>query len=258
MHIGAGCTAVRTVAMRGGEEQVPPGGAALELRALILAGGPGSAICPLANARSPHEFPMADGRSALHHAFDYLASQGIRDVAVLQSQDPTTGRRTFVNAVSTDAVNLVALVDDGLRGTAGAMVAARSFVDNSPFLVVALPIWLNGIDLRAIVREHVDWNAAVTVVATTAPTGRLGQDTIALESDGGSVRRVTSCSPEAPIDGLRPAGLYVFDSRVLDDIDVDGYTDIQELLLPALLARGARVRVHQLSSPPPRLDDISQ
>ena len=258
MHIGAGCTAVRTVAMRGGEEQVPPGGAALELRALILAGGPGSAICPLANARSPHEFPMADGRSALHHAFDYLASQGICDVAVLQSQDPTTGRRTFVNAVSTDAVNLVALVDDGLRGTAGAMVAARSFVDNSPFLVVALPIWLNGIDLRAIVREHVDWNAAVTVVATTAPTGRLGQDTIALESDGGSVRRVTSCSPEAPIDGLRPAGLYVFDSRVLDDIDVDGYTDIQELLLPALLARGARVRVHQLSSPPPRLDDISQ
>jgi lipopolysaccharide/colanic/teichoic acid biosynthesis glycosyltransferase/dTDP-glucose pyrophosphorylase len=244
--------------MRAGEEQVRPAAGPIELRALILAGGPGSAVCPLANARSPHEFPMADGRTALDHALDCLASQGIRDVAVLQSQDPTTGRRTFVNAVSTNTVNLVELVDDGLRGTAGAMVAARSFVGNAPFLVIAVPVWLNGIDLRAIAREHVDWKAAATVVATTPTTGQLGQDSIALETDGGSVRRLMSCGHKTAITGLLPVGLYVFDPRVLDEIDADGYTDIKELLLPALLARGAQVRVHQISSPPPRLDDISE
>ncbi len=201
---------------------------------------------------------MADGRTALHHTFDYLASQGIRDVAVLHSRDPTTGHCTLVNSVSTDTVNLVALVDDGLRGTAGAMVAARSFVGNAPFLVIAFPVWLNGIDLRAIVRGHVGCNAAATVVATTATTDQLGQDLIALETKSGFVCRLTPCAHEASIEGLLPAGLYVFDPRVLDDIDADGYTDIKELLLPALLARGARVRVHQIPGPLPRLDDISQ
>lgn len=249
---------VTTFAVPGGEDRVTSQGAAPELRALILAGGPGSAVCPLANARSPHEFPMADGRTALHHAFDCLASQGIRDVAVLQSQDPTTGRRTFMNTVSTNAIKLVQLVDDGLRGTAGAMVAAQSFVGNAPFLVIALPLWLDGIDLRAIAREHVDQNAAATVVVTTATEGQLDQDSIALETEDGFVRRLISRVDNAPIDGLRLAGIYVFDPQVLGDVDADGYTDIKELLLPALLARGARVRVHQIPSPPPRLDDISQ
>lgn len=237
---------------------VSPESAACEVSALILAGGPGSAVCPLANVRSPHEFPMADGRTALHHALDCLASQGVRDVAVLQSEDPTTGRRTFVSDVSTDTVHLVELVDDGLRGTAGAMVAARSFVGNGPFLVIAMPVWLRGIDLRAIAREHVDSNAAVTVVATTARTGPFDRDSIALEAEGDSVRRLITCAQDAPLDGLRSAGIYVFDARVLDDIDADAYTDIKEQLLPALLGRGARVRVHRLPGPPPRLDDISE
>src|SRR5262249_14290437 len=54
-------------------------------------------------------------------------------------------------------------------------------------------------------------------------------------------------------ESLSPAGVFVFDARVLSHIPETGYQDIKEMLIPRLYRAGERVRMHSACGACPRV-----
>jgi mannose-1-phosphate guanylyltransferase len=113
------------------------------------------------------------------------------------------------------------------RGAAGC-VRDAGLLAGTRTLVVADATAIPTLDLRDVLASHRASSAAVTVV---------------VHRDG---------SPSAP---PAPAGIYVFDRRVLEQVSASGFQDIKENLIPRLHRAGERVLAHEAPSFCPHVFD---
>lgn len=107
------------------------------------------------------------------------------------------------------------------RGPAGCLKDLEGWLGGEAFLVIQATGFYD-FDLQAMMCQHVDSGAAITVGATVA-------------SNAGYDRH------------LQPAGVYVMDAGVLGLINAVGYQDIKEQLLPKAIAGGMAVRCHTIT-----------
>ncbi len=205
-------------------------------RAVILAGGPGSASFSLAQCYPPIMFTMFDGRPLVAHMVDHLRHAGVESVIVALSKGtPSLDRATrTILELADDDFAIGVRADNGYKGTAGALRGLERTPEQNGLLVIGGPMWLDGLNLAAMWADHERSGSAATV-AVEDRIG-LGELEHCVIDDQGLISGVSvrheCCGNEKQV--LRPSGVYVLGNEVFDYLDDDGYADIKEQLIPWL------------------------
>jgi NDP-sugar pyrophosphorylase family protein len=160
------------------------------------------------------------------YALRWLSSAGPEHIAVCRN----THSRSAVSAIWPlwTSMRLSFVEDTTPRGPAGCVRDAALLSAASTIVVVEGSI-IPTTDIDAVLDAHRHSNAALTVVVHQEANKATG-----------SV-------------GATPAGIYVFERRILGLISAVGYQDIKEHLIPALRNRQERVLAHVAQSVSPRV-----
>lgn len=152
------------------------------------------------------------------YALRWLRDGGIPR-ATLCANSASRAVRSYLGGGSRLTMSLEYHEDWTPRGAAGCVrdAAARADAD---MLVVADGTSIPAVNIGLLLDDHRSANAALTIVVHHDRQARAG---------------------ERP---LNPAGIYVFDRRVLDYIPETGFQDIKETLIPRLYKAGERVVTH--------------
>ncbi|WP_276271752.1 nucleotidyltransferase family protein [Haloarcula litorea] len=204
------------------------------MKALILAGGPGTRLRPEV---SDIPKPMADvaDRPFLEWQLDLLEANGVTDVVISIGYEGEVIRDHFGDG-SGFGVDVEYVVEDEPLGTGGAVREARPLLaDEDEFLVINGDTYLD-IDLSAFVAFHRD-QPTVSSLALSRVTERKKGGFVDLEGD--RVRQFVETEREGGIvnAGFRLFGPGVFDympdrtrfqlsevfERLVDDDEVTGY-----------------------------------
>ena len=221
-----------------------------QTKTVILAGGTSTAKFPLANCYPKFTFPLADGEPVLSHLLYHLKKSGIRDVAVVTSD--SHNHHVDDRSVDSNGLDISWIVDDGLRGSAGALRPLEDFVGRAPFLVLDASVLLDGVDLSSIMAAHETHKPSVTVVVEDVRDDQAA-DSVELNGMGTILNDQQIHDLHKNSGAMLSSGLYVFDPCVLREMDDDGYCDLKEQLLPALHRSGRLMRSHRVAKPVGRI-----
>ncbi len=231
-----------------------------EVKAVVLAGGLGTARCSAMNAYSSLLFPMLDCQPLLHHLLGQLRAHGIREVAVTLSADGVRSDRLFdeLSRIPPSEMTVHWQIDDGNRGSAGALKELEGFLSSGPALVLHPSVWLDGFELDAMWMEHRTRGSTVTMLLESPAKSRSDLDSVDLDSEGA----VRSCSnvheSREKRSTLRPAGVYLIEPEVFDFVEPGRYVDLAEQLLGWLSKDGYPVRGYVAKRPLRRFEDAAQ
>jgi NDP-sugar pyrophosphorylase family protein len=131
-----------------------------------------------------------------------------------------------------------------LRGTAGALMGAATFLRAGGDFLVASADGVHDVELAALVERHRESGAIATI---TVKRIERPETCAIVDLDGdGRVRRFVEKPPPGEVfTDLASIGIYCFSSEVLDAIQGDRPFDIAGELIPALLARGDHVAAYE-------------
>jgi NDP-sugar pyrophosphorylase family protein len=129
-----------------------------------------------------------------------------------------------------------------LRGTAGALVGARTFLGDD--FLVASADGVHEIDFAALVDHHHRGGAAATITVKRIERPETCA-IVGLDERGFVERFVEKPEPAEAFTDLASIGVYCFRSEVLDLIPGDQPFDIAGELIPALLAAGLPVTAYR-------------
>jgi NDP-sugar pyrophosphorylase family protein len=178
------------------------------LKAVILAGGVRASQEVDGLPRSLWPFPT---ESLLAGVIRFLQERGVEAIAICAN-----GHSAQVKAALADAFTNIHYAEDRVpRGPAGCIRDLQAWIGDDSFLVVQGTGHFN-IDLNALLTEHAETKAAITVAA------------------------------KGHKDALEPAGIYAMSSAVFGLISDVGFQDIKEQLLPKAREAKLGVRVHRV------------
>jgi mannose-1-phosphate guanylyltransferase len=207
------------------------------VKAFVLAAGLGTRLRPLTD-QVPKCLVEIGGRPMLDHWLDALAAAGVDDVLVNvhhlhekveKHVAARAGRPPFVRVVH----------ESELLGSAGTLRANRDFVAGESHFLAIYADNLTTFDIGRLVDAHRAAPTLATMAVFHAP--RPEQCGIVEVEDGLVVRFEEK--PAHPRSDLANAGLYVFDSAVLDLIEGQPPVDIGRHVLPQLIGRSRVVDV---------------
>jgi glucose-1-phosphate adenylyltransferase len=232
---------------------------------LLLAGGEGSRMKALTEARAKPVLPFAGVYRLIDFPLSNCVHSGIADVWVVEQFQPhalndhllngrpwdldrnTGGLRIMPPYTGTDESGWA-------QGNADAIFRNRRFIrEFAPDLLLVLSAdHVYTLDYRDVIDAHQAWGAAVTMVTTQVPTEQAGRfGTVCVGDDG----RVTDFEykPERPRSGTVTTEVFVYEAgTLLDTLDAlangsgddggngDGakLADFGHQLLPTLVGEG--------------------
>ena len=227
------------------------------MKAVIIAGSPGTAILPLANYYPKLAFPVANQPLAVH-LLNVLENNNIDDIAIISAGNSKFEQviNDSIGKPSYKAINLQYFTEQKPRGTAGCLKQATDFVGNEPFLVITPNIFLGDLDLSDILAYHRQKNSVVTVALSQYKNGRNGLDNIVIGENG----HIKKCFKLHHSKDKRRVfavnGLYVFNPEVLHEIPDHDYMDIQEQLIPRLSDKGLPVCAYEINGSIKMIHDL--
>lgn len=181
---------------------------------VVLAGVHAWGSCVLEEAVCRPLLPVAL-QPLICYPLRWLQRGGVTGVSVCGNSDTSLLRRKLGRG-ETLQVGLDYYEDVMPRGPAGCVRDAALETDCQTIVVVDGTI-IPAVDFSALLAQHQRTGAAVTLVVASTTDADTG-----------------ACVHE-------PAGIYVFDRRVLDSIPSKGYQDIKESLIPKLYRAGERI-----------------
>jgi exosortase len=185
------------------------------LNIIVLTGGRDFGRCLLATRLPTALWPVA-GSPALERLLENLTEQGIRHVTICSNGDSSLIRNS-IGALNGLKINYL---DEPLPvGTAGAVRDASRSVGDSLILVVPANI-VQPPAVDTLISIHQKGGTDMTVMFNSADN-------------------------DCRIPG-QAVGIYVFDSSILKYIPEDGYFDIKEGLIPALVRDDRTIRAATL------------
>ncbi len=210
------------------------------MQAMILAGGKGTRLRPL-TVNTPKPIVPICNRAFLLYQIDMLRRAGITDIALCLSYQPSKIEQLLGDG-SDFGVRLRYTVEPQPMGTAGAYKFAAEFI-TEPTVVFNGDI-LTDLDLKAVIREHQERQAAATVVLQTVADPRA-YGLVETEADG-RVRcfREKPQTPEEITTNNINAGTYVLEPHILDFIPVGASYSFEYNLFPSLLEKGEKFYAH--------------
>ncbi len=210
------------------------------IKALILAGGKGARLRPLALHIPKPIVPLAN-IPFLFFQIDHIKRAGITEIILSLSYQPRKIEDIFGDGTKY-GVTMRYTHEDLPRGTAGAFKAAENLIDDTT--IVFNGDVLTDTDLNEVLRYHVEKHAAATIV-TARVMNPAGYGLVESGTDG-RVVRFTEKPPEDEITGDNVnAGIYVLERSVLDHIPTEGPQSFERDIFPALLAQGAHICSYQ-------------
>lgn len=165
-------------------------------------------------------------RPLISFSLAWLQQAGIRSIAVCGNRN-SRGVQATVLKQNSDDLELTYIEDAMPRGAAGCVRDAAVATDSQTFVVID-GCMVPELDLDALLRTHQQSGAVATIVVSPEPRR------------GGSPLQV-------------PAGIYVFERRVIDMISRHGFVDIKEHLIPKLVKAGERILPYIFRSDMPRV-----
>ena len=205
------------------------------VRAVLLAAGLGTRLAPLTTAVPKILAPLA-GRTLLEHQLEYLARQGIEEVAI-NAHHHAEAVTEFLGARHLPPRVCVS-VERELLGTAGALEPLREFI-SGPTVVLYGDVLIDA-DLEAVVAAHVDCRSAATLTYYES-SSLEGKGLLDLDHDRRIrtfVEKPDSPPPRANVN----AGLYVISGAVLDHVRPGA--DFGRDVWPEMLAAGEPLYGH--------------
>lgn len=216
----------------------------MPLKGLLLAGGHGTRLRPLTFTGNKHMIPIAN-QPMLYYGLRHLKEAGVQEVGIILGPI-TEGIREAVGDGSAFGVRVEYIVQGEPRGLAHAVLVARSFLGEDPFLM-----YLGDNLLESGPRAYLD------AFATGSPAAVVGAVAVDEPSHYGVVEldgadRIVSIEekPKKPRSNLALVGVYLFTPEVHEVIrelrpSPRGELEITDAIR-ALSERTGRVRVVRL------------
>jgi NDP-sugar pyrophosphorylase family protein len=243
------------------------------MRGMILAAGYGTRLWPLTIDRAKPALPFM-GRPLVGYVAEYLARYGCRDIAV-NLHHRSESVRAALGDGSRFGVRLTYVEEPTILGTSGALDNARSFFDDSPFVVINGKI-ATDIDLQAALDTHRETGALATLILRPNPArerystvevrdGRVlgfGSAPPPFESDnagdaasvspggeGGGAREINiegehTEGEHAASVPLMFTGIQILEPRIFDYIPRGVFSHSTVDVYPQAMARGETVAAH--------------
>src|SRR5512147_2974606 len=187
------------------------------LKALILAGGKGARLRPLALHTPKPIVPLAN-IPFLFFQIDHIKRAGITEIILGLSYQPRKITDIFGDGMKY-GVTMRYTYEDLPRGTAGALKAAENLIDDA--VVVLNGDVLTDADIREVIQFHQEHKSEATIV-TARVMNPSGYGMVEAGHDGRVVRFLEK-PPEDEITGdTINAGIYVLERSVLGRISSEG------------------------------------
>jgi mannose-1-phosphate guanylyltransferase len=203
-----------------------------ELRALVLAAGAGTRLRPLTETL-PKPLAPVGGRPVVARLLERLAALDLDAVALNLHHGAELIERVL-------GPGPVYLREEWLRGTAGALAGAESFLVAGGDFLVASADGVHDIDMAGLMRRHLQSGAAATITVKRIARPQIAA-IVELDAAGLVQRFVEKPGPFDAFTDLASIGVYCFTPAVLELIPRDRPFDIAGDLIPALLAGGLTV-----------------
>jgi len=206
------------------------------IKALILAGGKGARLRPLALNVPKPIVPLVN-IPFLFFQIDRIKRAGITEIILSLSYQPRKISDIFGDGMKY-GVTIRYTYEELPRGTAGAFKAAENLIDDTS--IVLNGDVLTDTDLLDVIRYHREKKAEATIV-TTRVMNPSGYGLVETNSDG-RVVRFTEKPPEDEVIGdTINAGIYVLEKSMLDRIPTQGSQSFEREIFPAMVQERARI-----------------
>lgn len=210
------------------------------MQGLILAGGKGTRLRPL-TVNTPKPIVPICNRAFLLYQIEMLRRAGITNIALCLSYQPSKIEQLLGDG-SEYGVRLRYTVEPQPMGTAGAYKYAAELI-TEPTVVFNGDI-LTDLELKAVIREHQERQAAATVVLQPVEDPRA-YGLVETESDGRvrCFKEKPKTEAEITTNNIN-AGTYVLEPHILDYIPAHESYSFEYQLFPSLLAKGEKFYAH--------------
>jgi mannose-1-phosphate guanylyltransferase len=206
------------------------------IKALILAGGKGARLRPLALHIPKPIVPLAN-IPFLFFQIDHIKKAEVTEIILSLSYQPRKITDIFGDGMNY-GVTMRYTHEELPRGTAGAFKAAENLIDDTT--IVLNGDILTDTDLVDVLRYHRAQKAEATIV-TARVMNPVGYGLVEADADG-RVMRFTEKPPEDEVTGDSiNAGIYILERSILERIPADGAQSFERDLFPSMVQEGARV-----------------
>jgi mannose-1-phosphate guanylyltransferase len=201
------------------------------LPALVLTAGLGTRLLPLSEVRAKPALPVA-GQPLISRILGWLQRAGVSRVVLNLHHRPETITR-IVGDGSPLGVTVRYSWEPEILGSAGGPARAIPLLESDRFLIVNGDT-LTNVDVQALVRQHVDTNALVTMAVVDADP----RYNAVIANDAGIVQRFGTLEPwNAGTTAFHFIGVQVVNASVFAGVDPAAKSETVHGIYPPLIAR---------------------
>src|SRR3989442_1029726 len=204
------------------------------MKAVVMAGGEGSRLCPLTINR-PKPMVAIVNKPCLGHIFDLVKRHGFTEAVVTLQYLANVIQDSFGNGTAI-GLPISYSVEESPLGTGGSVRQVLERLDNT-FIVISGDA-LTDIDLSAVVRLHKAKGAIATLTLYRVPNP-LEYGVVITESDGKIKQFLEKPSWGEVFSDTINTGIYVLEPEALRRFEKGANFDFSKDLFPQLLSEGA-------------------
>lgn len=203
------------------------------MKAMILAGGKGTRLRPI-TCELPKPMVPVVNTPIMEHIILFLRKNNIKDIGVTLMYMSQKIKNYFGDG-SSWGVHLTYFTEDTPRGTAGSILRAASWLDDT--FVVLCGDCISDIDLEEAIRSH-RLNGAIATLVLVKSDNPIDYGIVGTDSNGCITGFLEKPSRSQVFTNTVNTGIYILEPEVFKYIEPDLPFDFSRQLFPKLLKSG--------------------